>query len=128
MDTNKQLTLNNHTDSALEKYQAIEQIEKDVKILGELFESLHELVNSQTESIDQIEDMIANTKSNVEVGAQELVKANEYLISNRLFYTGAFVGGVVSGLATYGLGFGISVVSTFGGGIIGGFIGKNLNK
>lgn len=132
MDTNKKIISNNtlevELNLALEKYEDIKQIEKDFRELNQIFKSLNELVNSQSQPIAQIEDMITIAKSKVDKGTHDLVKANEYVISNRLFYTGVIVGGVLSGLATYGLSFGFWATSTIGGSVVGGIIGKNINK
>jgi hypothetical protein len=108
-----------------ETYDDIKQIKKDIKDLHKMFLILGQLVNSQAGEINQIEDNIENAKSKVEETNQDLIKANKYVISNRLFYTGAIVGGVLSGLATYGLSLGIWVTSTVSGSIVGGIIGKN---
>lgn len=107
-------------------HEDIQQIEKDMKDLQEIFESINQLVYSQGESINQIEDVIENTKHQVKEGTKELEKANEYVISNRLFWTGTVIGGIVSSFATYGLSLGLWSASTIGGGIIGGIVGKNL--
>jgi len=107
-----------------ESYDDIKQIEQDIIDLNEMFITLNQLVNSQGENINCIEDNIANTKSLVEQGNKELEKANKYIVSNRLFWTGAMIGGIVSGVATYGLSLGIWSISTVGGGIVGVLLRK----
>jgi len=107
-------------------HEDIKQLEKEMKDLQEIFETINQLVYYQGESINQIEDMIENTTVQVKEGTNELEKANEYVGTSRLFWAGAMLGGIVSGFATYGLSIGIWSVSTIGGSILGGIVGKKL--
>jgi len=56
----------------------IQQIERDVREVGEMFKDLAVLVNEQQDSIDVIENNINKAKENVQVAHTDLVQAEEY--------------------------------------------------
>lgn len=109
-----------------ETYEDIKEIHKQVKETQEIIKMLRELTESQTEGINQIDKNATKTNTSVEKGVDDLKKAKKYFDSKRLFWTGAIVGGIISGIATSGLGIPIWSVCTVSGGIAGGIIGKKL--
>ncbi|XP_012267800.2 t-SNARE domain-containing protein 1 [Athalia rosae] len=62
----------------LEREERIRRIEGDILDANQIMRELGALVNQQADSINTIENSIENVHGNVELGAQELVKANSY--------------------------------------------------
>uniref|UniRef100_U5EIB6 Putative snare protein pep12/vam3/syntaxin 7/syntaxin 17 n=1 Tax=Corethrella appendiculata TaxID=1370023 RepID=U5EIB6_9DIPT len=65
-------------DMLLEREQRIRQIEADVLDVNEIMKDLSNLVQTQAETIDTIENTIDHAVGNVESGRSELEKAAEY--------------------------------------------------
>jgi hypothetical protein len=61
-----------------ERNEEIQQIYKDVLDINEIFKDLNQLVISQAEPINQLENQIDETVKNTENGITNLQKANEY--------------------------------------------------
>ncbi len=111
-------------DLNLEKFKAIEQINKDIQDLLVCNQILNNLVTEQGEVINSIEDSIEKTKNETKNANQELEQALKYQISNRLGIVGAVVGGVISFGLTSGLSLGITCLSTTSGCIVGYYYGS----
>ncbi|XP_046748442.1 syntaxin-12 [Diprion similis] len=62
----------------LEREERIRRIEGDILDVNQIMRELGALVHQQGDSIDTIENNIENVHGNVELGAQELVKASSY--------------------------------------------------
>lgn len=112
----------------LEKLEDIKELEQEIIELNELFNEFNQYVQQQSEPINKINDYIDKSEKDVNKGVEELKKANNYSISHRLFVAGSIIGGVVTGVTTFGFGLGIWSISTIGGSIVGGIIGKSFNK
>lgn len=62
----------------IEREERIRRIEGDILDVNQIMRELGALVHQQGDSINTIENSIENVHGNVELGAQELVKANSY--------------------------------------------------
>lgn len=81
----------------LEKHdenEDLKKIEKDVRTLADTMNELSELVNDQSESIDSLEDFIAESKNDMKQATEILVESNVYNKYDKVVYT--FGGLVVS--------------------------------
>eukprot|EP00823_Brevimastigomonas_motovehiculus_P002217 TRINITY_DN1386_c1_g1_i2.p1 TRINITY_DN1386_c1_g1~~TRINITY_DN1386_c1_g1_i2.p1 ORF type:complete len:245 (-),score=23.83 TRINITY_DN1386_c1_g1_i2:418-1098(-) len=65
-------------DEIKHRQSAIQQIERDVSEISEMFKDLAVLVNDQGAVLDHIENNIQSSKANVEKGHENLVSAEEY--------------------------------------------------
>ena len=109
-----------------ETYEDIKIIHKQIKETQEIIKMIRDLAELQTDGINQIDDNVTKTNTSVEKGTEDLNKAKKYFDSKRLFWTGVIIGGIISGIATSGLGIPIWSVCTVSGGIAGGIISKKL--
>lgn len=62
---------------ASDQLQKVENIQRDVEDLHEMYQNLNEMVGSQAENVDHIEKVVDNTQQNVESGTKELEKAHK---------------------------------------------------
>lgn len=62
----------------LEREERIKRIEGDILDVNQIMRELGALVNQQGDMINTIENSIENVHGNVEMGAQELIKASNY--------------------------------------------------
>ena len=77
------------------KNETYKKIEQDVVYLQESMDILHDLVYSQQDDLDTIEDMIHLTKENTEKGSTELIDANQSNL-NYTKYIGYITGGMIT--------------------------------
>jgi t-SNARE complex subunit (syntaxin) len=77
------------------KHETYQKIEQDVVYLQESMDILHDLVHTQQNNINTIEDMIHLTKENTEKGEKELIDANQSSL-NYTKYIGYITGGMLT--------------------------------
>jgi t-SNARE complex subunit (syntaxin) len=76
---------------------ALTQIEKDMALLKESMDTLHDVVLDQQPAISSIEDMIIQSKQEVQKGEQEIVEAQTeqssyyYLVAGAVTSIGAAI-------------------------------------
>jgi t-SNARE complex subunit (syntaxin) len=75
------------------KKEQYEQLEQDVLMLQDSMNILHELVHSQQESIDTLEEYIEESKINTSHALKEIKEAKE--VSTWYDYTKYIAGGIV---------------------------------
>ncbi|CAG9862673.1 unnamed protein product [Phyllotreta striolata] len=80
----------------LETLSKVENINRDVEDLHEMYKNLHEMVGTQAESVDHIENCVEDAHQNVEIGTRNLSKAHK-LKAVAYPVTGAFLGGIIGG-------------------------------
>ncbi|XP_073404737.1 syntaxin-17-like [Dendrobates tinctorius] len=111
--------------SALESWNTLE---KDLLDLNEIINEFSQLVHTQQEKIDSIEDHVNAAAGNVEEGTKNLEKALTYKLS-LLPAAGALIGGIVGGPIGLMAGFKVAGIATaIGGGLLGFTGGKVLQK
>lgn len=102
-----------------------ENLEEDLKELGDLVTEFSLLVHSQQEKIDSIEDNVNTATANVEEGTRSLGKAVGYKLAV-LPVAGALLGGVIAGPLGLLAGFkAAGLAAAIGGGALG-FAGGNM--
>ena len=108
-------------DRIQERNQEIENVCQDMIDIKEIFTDLAAMVESQKESVKQIDKDVDEAMSKTTQGVTHLVKASEY---QRYAFTlstgmiaGAIIGGPVGAIAGLKL---YSFITAFGGSIIGG--------
>ncbi|MFT7816255.1 syntaxin-17 isoform X1 [Arapaima gigas] len=102
-----------------------ESLEEDLLELNGLVNEFSELVHSQQEKIDSIEDHVSTAAENVEEGSRSLGKAVKYKMAV-LPVAGALLGGVLGGPLGLLAGFKVvGVAAAVGGGLLG-FAGGNI--
>lgn len=103
-------------------------LEEDLIGLNILVNEFSEMVHSQQEKIDSIEDHVSTAAVNVEEGTKNLGKASKYKLAV-LPVAGALIGGVVGGPIGLLAGFKVAgVAAAVGGGVLGFTGGKLIQK
>ncbi|KAM4028361.1 syntaxin-17 isoform 2-T2 [Anomaloglossus baeobatrachus] len=111
--------------NALESWNTLE---KDLLDLNDIINEFSNLVHTQQEKIDSIEDHVNTAAVNVEEGTKNLGKALKYKLS-LLPAAGALIGGIVGGPIGLMAGFKVAGIATaIGGGLLGFTGGKVLQK
>lgn len=72
--------------SASEQLQKVENIQRDVEDLHEMYQTLNEMVGSQAEKVEVIENAVDNSQQNVENGTKELARAHKYVNLNKILF------------------------------------------
>ncbi|MBN3300828.1 syntaxin-17 [Amia ocellicauda] len=102
-----------------------ETLEEDLMALNGLVNEFSELVHSQQEKIDSIEDHVNTAAENIQEGSRSLGKAAKYKMAV-LPVAGALIGGVVGGPLGLLAGFKVAgLAAAVSGGLLG-FAGGNL--
>ncbi|XP_043945319.1 syntaxin-17 isoform X3 [Protopterus annectens] len=103
-------------------------LEEDLIGLSSLVHEFSQMVHSQQEKIDSIEDHVSTAAVNVEEGTKNLGKASKYKLAV-LPVAGALIGGVVGGPIGLLAGFKVAgVAAAVGGGVLGYTGGKLIQK
>ena len=68
----------NQTDIVKEKSQSTKEIEKNVTEIHELYNDVAILVQDQQTGLDNVEEIVENSDSNIKKGTIELDKAKNY--------------------------------------------------
>ncbi|XP_073534516.1 syntaxin-17 isoform X2 [Phyllobates terribilis] len=111
--------------NALESWNTLE---KDLLDLNEIINEFSQMVHTQQEKIDSIEDHVNTAAVNVEEGTKNLGKALKYKLS-LLPAAGALIGGIVGGPIGLMAGFKVAGIATaIGGGLLGFTGGTVLQK
>lgn len=79
--------------STIQKKEQYVQLEQDVRMLQDSMNILHELVHSQQESIDTLEEYIEESKTHTSRALTEIKEAKEY--STWYDYTKYIAGGIL---------------------------------
>ncbi|XP_030061001.1 syntaxin-17 [Microcaecilia unicolor] len=105
-----------------------ETLEEDLIELNSLVTQFAEVLHSQQEKIDSIEDHVNTAAVNVEEGTKNLGKAVKYKLAV-LPVAGALIGGVVGGPIGLLAGFKVAgIAAALGGGVLGFTGGKLIQK
>ncbi|XP_007895625.2 syntaxin-17 [Callorhinchus milii] len=105
-----------------------EMLEENLIELNNLVTEFSQLVHTQQEKIDSIEDHVSTAAENVEEGTRSLAKAAKYKLA-MLPVAGALIGGLVGGPVGLLAGFKImGVAAAVSGGVLGFTGGKMLQK
>ena len=113
-------------DSILKERKAIEHIESETLKLLEYSKSVDSLVNSQSYSIDTIENNIVDTSKFVYKSESELVQANDQQYKYRGKIIGSAIGAIGmtgTAIATFGLSIPVIVGTSIGGSLLGAYLG-----
>ncbi|XP_029445771.1 syntaxin-17 isoform X1 [Rhinatrema bivittatum] len=114
-----------HDQNAAESWETLEE---DLIELNSLVTEFCEMVHSQQEKIDSIEDHVNTAAVNVEEGTKNLGKAAKYKLAV-LPVAGALIGGVVGGPIGLLAGFKVAgIAAALGGGVLGFTGGKLIQK
>ncbi|XP_020392447.2 syntaxin-17 [Rhincodon typus] len=105
-----------------------EKLEEDLIDLSNLVNEFSQLLHTQQEKIDSIEDHVSTAAENVEEGTKNLAKAAKYKLA-MLPVAGALIGGAMGGPIGLLAGFKIvGVAAAVSGGILGFTGGRLLLK
>ncbi|XP_041039560.1 syntaxin-17 isoform X1 [Carcharodon carcharias] len=105
-----------------------EKLEENLIDLSNLVNEFSQLLHTQQEKIDSIEDHVSTAAENVEEGTKNLAKAAKYKLA-MLPVAGALIGGVMGGPIGLLAGFKVvGVAAAVSGGILGFTGGKLLLK
>ncbi|XP_048380129.1 syntaxin-17 isoform X2 [Stegostoma tigrinum] len=105
-----------------------EKLEEDLNDLSNLVNEFSQLLHTQQEKIDSIEDHVSTAAENVEEGTKNLAKAAKYKLA-MLPVAGALIGGAMGGPIGLLAGFKIvGVAAAVSGGILGFTGGRLLLK
>ncbi|XP_006009686.1 syntaxin-17 [Latimeria chalumnae] len=111
-----------------EAAESWEMLEEDLIELNTLINEFSQLVHSQQEKIDSIEDHVNTAAANVEEGTKNLGKAAKYKLAV-LPVAGALIGGVVGGPIGLLAGFKVAgVAAAVSGGVLGFTGGKLIQR
>ncbi|XP_067861071.1 syntaxin-17 [Heptranchias perlo] len=105
-----------------------EKLEENLIELSNLVNDFSQLLHTQQEKIDSIEDHVSTAAENVEEGTKNLAKAAKYKLA-MLPVAGALIGGVMGGPVGLLAGFKVAgVAAAVSGGILGFTGGRMLLK
>lgn len=83
---------------SMDSANALQKIQKDMLLLKDSWEVLHDVVLDQQPILDSIEDEIARSKQEVREGERQIVEATvEQSNSNRIYY---LIAGAVTSIGT----------------------------
>ncbi|KAJ8973395.1 hypothetical protein NQ317_002763 [Molorchus minor] len=106
-----------------EQLNQVENINKDVGELHEMYKHLNQMVDCQSENVDHIEKTVDDSQKNVDAGAKDIMKVHK-LKAVAYPVTGAFLGGMIGGPIGLVAGLKIGGVAALGcaiAGYTGGF-------
>ncbi|KAJ8962977.1 hypothetical protein NQ314_005694 [Rhamnusium bicolor] len=110
-----------------EQLNKVENINKDVGELHEIYKHLNEMVETQGQDVDNIEETVESTQNNVESGTRHIIKAHK-LKAVAYPVTGAFLGGIIGGPIGLVAGIKIGGIAALGCAIAGYTGGKYFKK
>lgn len=104
----------------------IKQIEEDIRLLNETFETLNQIIECQGTEIQTLEDSISESKKIVSQASQEIIKAKEYQWSYDKYIYGTIFGFSLGLISCYGLAIPITITKLSGSTLIGTYLGSKL--
>ena len=116
-------TIQKNLEKEAETFQSLQ---KDVSLLKTLFVDLHEIVNSQKQQLESLEDHISSAKQDVYTAKEDLVIANKTLNTGVL----ASVSNMKSGILGASLGALVYLYNPYvaiGTAILGGYAGWSMS-
>ena len=101
---------------------------RSYKELNDIQTNLLDIISSQDEKIDKIENNLLSTNNDIERGESNVIQAQKYYFSYTPIFLGILIGGI--GTAPLGMLLNIKVGSLLmtSGSILGGYSGYKLQK
>ena len=101
---------------------------RSYKELNDIQTNLLDIISSQDEKIDKIENNLLSTNNDIERGESNVIQAQKYYFSYTPIFLGILIGGI--GAAPLGMLLNIKVGSLLmtSGSILGGYSGYKLQK
>ncbi|KAJ8954595.1 hypothetical protein NQ318_003126 [Aromia moschata] len=110
-----------------EQLNKVDNLNKDVGELHEMYKHLNEMVDTQKENVEHSGRTVETAQQNVEIGTRDIIKAHR-LRAVAYPVTGAFLGGIIGGPIGLVAGLKIGGVAALGCAIAGYTGGKYFKK